>query len=360
MYMLDVVITTVFPPTSAMRILSEGLAARGGRLWVIGDRKGPPAYELPATCFCSIGKQMELPFELGRMLPERHYARKNLGYLLAIQQGAQTITETDDDNAPTSAFWEPRQAQLRARSAVRPGWWNVYRDFSAARIWPRGFPLAQLNASFAEPPATHALVDAECLIQQGLADDNPDVDALYRLTAELPVRFDATSAPVALGRGCWCPFNSQNTTFFPPAWPLLYLPSHCSFRMTDIWRSFVAQRCLWEMKSRLSFAGPSMRQDRNEHDLLRDFEQEIPGYLHNDRIRQLLDGLVLEPGRSRAAVAGNLTACYAAMVKAGFLPEAELSLVAAWNRDLALALARLPVHPVGHAAGQLPQFRPEL
>lgn len=335
--MLDVVITTIFPPTPAMRVLSEGLAARGGRLWVVGDRKGPAAYDLPATRFYTIGQQLELPFELGRLLPERHYTRKNLGYLLAVQQGARAIIETDDDNAPTEVFWEPRTPQLRARSVSRPGWWNVYRDFSRARIWPRGFPLAQLHTSFAEPPAAAELAGSECLIQQGLADDNPDVDALYRLTAELPVRFAATSAPVALARGCWCPFNSQNTTFFPPAWPLLYLPSHCSFRMTDIWRSFVAQRCLWEMESRLSFAGPSMRQDRNEHDLLRDFEQEIPGYLHNDRIRQLLEGLALEPGRSRPTVAANHTACYAAMVKAGLLPEAELTLVAAWNRDLALA-----------------------
>lgn len=341
--MLDVVITTIFPPTSAMRVLGEGLAARGGRLWVVGDRKGPAAYDLPAAHFFPLDAQLELPFELGRRLPERHYARKNLGYLLAIQKGARTIIETDDDNAPTAAFWAPRQAQLLARSARHSGWWNVYRDFSPARIWPRGFPLAQLNASFAELPAPPALAESECLIQQGLADDNPDVDALYRLTAELPVRFDATAAPVALARGCWCPFNSQNTTFFPPAWPLLYLPSHCSFRMTDIWRSFVAQRCLWELDSRLSFAGPSVRQDRNEHDLLRDFEQEIPGYLHNDRIRQLLEGLTLEPGRRPPVVAANLAACYAAMVRAGFLPEAELPLVAAWNRDLALAAAGAPV-----------------
>ena len=337
--MLDVVITTIFPPTPAMQVLSDGLTARGGRLWVMGDRKGPPAYDLEAARFCTIDQQLALPFELGRQLPERHYTRKNLGYLLAIQQGAQTIVETDDDNAPTTRFWEPRQAHVQARPVQQPGWWNVYRDFSSARIWPRGFPLTHLTISFAEPPTTTGLVTTECLIQQGLADDNPDVDALYRLTAELPVRFDPTAPPVALGRGCWCPFNSQNTTFFPAAWPLLYLPSHCSFRMTDIWRSFVAQRCLWEMDSCLSFAGPSMRQDRNEHDLLRDFEQEIPGYLHNERIRQLLAGLVLTPGRAQTTVAANLMACYAALVRAGLLPEAELKLVAAWQRDLALACA---------------------
>jgi len=80
-----------------------------------------------------------------------------------------------------------------------------------------------------------------------------------------------------------------------------------------------------------------MRQDRNEHDLLRDFEQEIPGYLHNERIRHLLAGLVLTSGRTQTTVAANLTACYTALVRAGLLPEAELKLVAAWQRDLALA-----------------------
>jgi len=28
---------------------------------------------------------------------------------------------------------------------------------------------------------------------------------------------------------------------------LMYLPIKASFRMTDIYRSFVAQRCLWEL-----------------------------------------------------------------------------------------------------------------
>ncbi|MBV5271274.1 MAG: DUF288 domain-containing protein, partial [Afipia sp.] len=74
---------------------------------------------------------------------------------------------------------------------------------------------------------------------------NPDVDAIYRLTLPLPQSF-REEQPVALGRNVWCPFNSQNTTWWKEAAPLLYLPSFCSFRMTDIWRSFVAQRIAWE------------------------------------------------------------------------------------------------------------------
>ncbi|MHC4265647.1 MAG: STELLO glycosyltransferase family protein, partial [Planctomycetota bacterium] len=68
------------------------------------------------------------------------------------------------------------------------------------------------------------------------ADDNPDVDAVYRLTQRLPLTF-RKDRRLALGNGSKCPFNSQNTTWFPDAYPLLYLPAYCSFRMTDIWRS---------------------------------------------------------------------------------------------------------------------------
>ena len=54
-------------------------------------------------------------------------------------------------------------------------------------------------------------------------------------------------------------------------YPLLYLPAYCSFRMTDIWRSFVAQRIAWENGWRLLFHGPTMEQERNVHDLMKDF-----------------------------------------------------------------------------------------
>jgi hypothetical protein len=63
---------------------------------------------------------------------------------------------------------------------------------------------------------------------------------------------------VALGAGAWSPFNSQNTAWYPKAYPLLYLPSYCSFRMTDIWRSFVAQRIAWENGWAVLFKSPDV------------------------------------------------------------------------------------------------------
>ena len=253
--------------------------------------------------------------------------------MLAIKSGAAVLIETDDDNVPLPHFWDQRQERLLTRRVSQSGWCNVYRYFSNARIWPRGFPLEEITRSFSQALNDTTSQNADCLIQQGLADANPDVDAVYRLTSPLPLHFDE-QAPVSLKAGSWCPFNSQNTTFFAPVFPLMYLPSGCTFRMTDIWRSFVAQRCLWEMDSELAFTSATMHQERNEHDLLRDFEDEIPGYLLNQKIRLVLENLSLRSGRSFDVVSSNLQQCYEGLVNANLLPGHELELVNAWLEDL--------------------------
>jgi hypothetical protein len=112
----------------------------------------------------------------------------------------------------------------------------------------------------------------------------------------------------------------------------MYLPSHVSFRMTDIWRSFIAQRCLWALGAGIVFHGPEVFQDRNEHNLMRDFEQEVPGYVGNDKFRRVLDSLELEGGAR--AVGPNLRRCYEALVGEHLIEACELELVSAWLIDL--------------------------
>ncbi|NBC18154.1 MAG: DUF288 domain-containing protein [Bacteroidetes bacterium] len=324
------VITTIQAPTPAVRALHDVLQQTDGRLVVIGDAKGPPHFDLEGVQFVPLDAQQALPFTLADRLPTGHYARKNLGYLLAMQQGAACIYETDDDNAP-NATWQPRAQKVKAEAVAPRPWCNVFRLFTDEHIWPRGFPLDQIRN-----PATYAHEDAplravESPIQQGLADGSPDVDAVWRLTLDRDVRFDRRPS-VWLPPGTWCPFNSQSTWWWPPAWPLMYLPSHCTFRMTDIWRSFVAQRCLWAMEQGVVFHASEVVQERNEHDLMRDFEDEVPGYLHNVGITEILEGLDLDAAPHAAA--DNLRACYDALIAAGRFPDAERPLVDAWCRDV--------------------------
>jgi hypothetical protein len=102
--------------------------------------------------------------------------------------------------------------------------------------------------------------------------------------------------------------------------------------MTDIWRSFVAQRVAWTNDWNVLFEKPTARQERNEHDLLRDFRDEVPGYLHNAAICESLSELSLPAGED--AICDNLRSCYEKLVELQFIDARELELVHAWTADV--------------------------
>jgi hypothetical protein len=325
------VITTIQLPTESLLRCSERSTELGGVLIAIGDTRTPEAFAVPGVRYLSLAEQLLSPWHIARAGPTGHYSRKNVGYLEAIRSGANCIFETDDDNFPLPA-WCARTETVSARRVNDRGWINVFRLFTDRRIWPRGFPLDRIAGSLAgKTELDPAALPVRAPIQQGLANGSPDVDAIWRLVLDEPIEFrDGPS--VLLPAGSWCPFNSQSTWWYPLAFPLLYLPSHCSFRMTDIWRSFVAQRCLWALGMGVVFHGAEMRQERNLHNLLRDFEQEMPGYISNGEIAATLESLPLPAGEH--SVAANLRACYEALAGRGFLPRDELALVNDWLRDI--------------------------
>jgi len=321
------VVTSIQPPTAAMQGLCRVLRRVSAPLLVIGDRKGPQNYPVAGAELWTLHRQRKLPLKLPARLPIDHYTRKNVGYLVAISRRAECIYETDDDNRPLPD-WMPRSQKVRARMMTRPQWCNIYRWFTRSLIWPRGLPLDEILRPAQRPGAARPVKSP---IQQGLADGSPDVDAIWRLVLDAPLKFDRQPA-VGLARGSWCPFNSQSTWWWPEAYPLLYLPSYCTFRMTDIWRSLVAQRCLWEINGCVTFHAGEVVQKRNPHNLMRDFRDEVPGYLSNDSIRRVLEGLRLKSGP--AFVGANLERCYEALAEAGIFPRKELTLVRTWLHDL--------------------------
>jgi hypothetical protein len=346
---LFAVITTIQAPTPAVHQLSRKLHDIAGVLVVAGDRKGPMEYQLPhdeasSLHFLSLQTQLESGFSLSSVLPTGHYCRKNIGYLHAVAQGATCIYETDDDNAPLPS-WQPREeftadavtvSQDPEHHGRGPAWVNVYRYFSREHIWPRGLPLDAIRDDV--PPLAAGKGDPTAPqqwspVQQGLVNGSPDVDAVWRLTLDRPFEFDHAPS-VFLPRGYWCPFNTQSTWWWPAAYPLLYVPSFCSFRMCDIWKSFVAQRCLWEMDAGVTFHAPEVVQDRNPHDLMRDFTDELPGYQRNRELIRILADLPLGRGTDADVIAANLRACYTALSSHGFFPDKELVLVDAWLTDL--------------------------
>ena len=327
------VVTSIAEPGPTLQALAAGAQQHDIDFVLVGDEASPSEFSLPGCRFFGLREQRNRGLRFAEICPTRHYARKNIGYLIAIHDGATAIVETDDDSHPYSAFWNERAALQTVRTVEQAGWVNVYRYFSEEQIWPRGLPLDAIHAA-APPLSSFPLREVRCPIQQGLVDDDPDVDAIYRLVLPLPFGFEQRES-VALSRGAWCPFNSQNTTWLPEAYPLLYLPAYCSFRMTDIWRSFVAQRIAHANDWGVLFHAPTIRQERNAHDLMRDFADEVPGYLHNRAIQAALDDLDVRAGSEH--IADGMRAAYELIVARGWLKREELDLLDAWLDDFAAA-----------------------
>ena len=324
-----VVITSIFPPTEAVYRFA---AVAGWRLLVVGDRKTPADWHVDGVTLLTPADQQASGFALAERLPWNHYCRKMVGYLRAVADGATIIADTDDDNLPKPGWaFPPFQLTDASVSPGGRGFVNVYANFTAQRIWPRGFALNRLT----DPRAVLAQADftpapASVGVWQGLADGDPDVDAIYRLTDNTPCTFD-DRGPVVLAAGTVCPFNSQNTAFRRDAFPLLYLPALVTFRYTDILRGLVAQPILWAAGLTLGFTKATVVQERNPHDYLKDFESEIPCYLHAERVIDVV-GKVIRPAGS---IAQNLRQAYAELVKVGIVPAAELPILDAWLADLA-------------------------
>ena len=324
------IVTSIAAPNAALTSLAHGCHQQGFDFIVIGDVPSPPDFKLEHCRFFGLSDQQALGLQFAQQCPTRHYARKNIGYLLAMRDQATVIVETDDDNHPTEAFWKARHRAQSVNVSSDAGWVNVYRYFTDANIWPRGLPLDQIRAAVSPYESlTSEVID--CPIQQGLADENPDVDAIYRLALPLPQSFRADRR-LALRKGSWSPFNSQNTTWWRDAFPLLYLPAYCSFRMTDIWRNFIAQRIAWANDWGVLYHEPTVWQERNEHNLMRDFRDEVPGYLNNSAICEALGRLSLQPGLDR--LNDNLRICYEELVRMEMIGTQELALVEAWITDL--------------------------
>jgi len=314
------VITTIAAPTAAIIRFRELL--EGWRIIVVGDRKTPTPWQVEGIDY--------IPYDvsssrLAAAIPPDSYSRKNLGYLAAIQAAAPVIVETDDDNFPYDTFGTALSRRVIGSEVREAGWVNAYRAFTTQMVWPRGRPLSVVGPTLRSGLGRGETIQAECPIQQFLADGDPDVDAIYRLTRGDEVTFQGE--PLILRPGTYSPLNSQNTVWWPEVYRLLYFPSHVSWRVADIWRGLVATAIAQVRGWTLAVLPPTVRQDRNPHDLLKDFREEIPVYLETASVlERLIDAVAGTPDNADA-----LRLSWEALVEMGSVPREELAVVDAWN-----------------------------
>lgn len=277
-----------------------------------------------------------MSFKLSKVLPTGTYSRKMIGYLIAARNNCDTIFETDDDNYLLSGFFEMDDVEHVELEIRSKGFINHHKLFTQEGIWPRGFPLELLPSKKPELKKSHNRDFGNKYLVQGLANGEPDVDAIYRLVHEKNSEFTFDSGPaVILDPGDQelvrqVPLNSQVTLWKREVLPLMYLPVTCSFRMTDIWRGYVAQRLLAHIGGIVLLQGPLAYQDRNEHNLLEDFQEELEGYLGYSKFVQALNEIEL----SGMDIFDSLQETYNRLIIKGYFKQDEMKYVKAWVEDL--------------------------
>lgn len=320
-----IVITSIYPPTEAVIAFSK---MKNHKLVVVGDKKTPPDWQCGNVDYLPVEDHGNIGMHLNKVLPFNHYSRKMMGYLHATAAGADVIIDTDDDNIPKDNWCFPSFEDTFSYIPENKGFINVYQLYTDAHIWPRGLPLHLITKKFdLENDLTSKL--SRVGMWQGLADEDPDVDAIYRLTSDTPCYFK-NRPPLVLGKGTISPFNTQNTLIRKELFSLMYLPTYVTFRFTDILRGLIAQPIMWLYDFHLGFVDATVVQKRNPHDYFKDFVSEIPMYKHCEEVMEITSGAI----SVNNSINDNLYNTYEALLKKEIVEKRELDVLSAWLKDI--------------------------
>ncbi len=321
-----IVITSIFPPTEAIIKFSQ---QDGYELVVVGDKKSPDDWYCPNTLYLSVNNQCTDSFKLSKILPYNHYCRKMLGYLYAMKEGADYIIDTDDDNIPKNNWAFPEFDGVFMKTKSNIGFINIYNYYTSQNIWPRGLPLRLIKEKGNFDDVSYSQIAIG--VWQGLADGDPDVDAIYRLTSNEPCFFDE-KPPIALSKGTVTPFNTQNTIIRKELFPLMYLPTYVTFRFTDILRGLIAQPIMWLYDYHLGFTNATVIQERNDHDFFKDFISEIPMYEHCEDVIENVSSVI----KKEYTISDNLFNAYRILNEKKIIEDKEIFTLETWLNDLCL------------------------
>lgn len=211
--------------------------------------------------------------------------RRNIGILLAYENGADLVITIDDDNFVMNQDFIGKHAIAGTTQELRTygstsGWFNVcslLESDNGVQFYHRGYPQKQRwNESGAF--FSSAVTRKKIAVNAGFWLDNPDIDALTRMERQPVVRGlkQPWKGNFALQPGTWSPFNSQNTGLMRDVIPAYFLSPY-NGRYDDIWASYILTRVCEHFGHAIAFGEPLVRQERNPHDLWKDLDVERNG-----------------------------------------------------------------------------------
>jgi hypothetical protein len=270
------------------------------KVFVIPDRKTPASAFERCASLRRKGLQVVCPtldeqesylrrFDgLGRLIPFNSDNRRNIGFLMALESGADFMMSIDDDNYCLSDedFFGAHSIVLNQASSEKTvqsssGWFNICDMLvtqPAGDFYPRGFPYF---ARHKNPQISQIDRRANVHMNAGLWLGEPDLDAMTWLVA--PVRASAMQGgSLLLGESAWSPINTQNTSIHRDVIVSYYfvrmgypLGGMAIDRFGDIVSGYFSQACVRHLGNAVRVGSPLAEHRRNSHNYLKDAANEL-------------------------------------------------------------------------------------
>lgn len=292
-----IVTTTINSPTKA---ILEFAKKKDWDMIIVGDMKTPnEEYYTLCNKFDNVS-YFDTDYQLGHY-PELSYLigwnciqRRNIGFIEAYKRYADIIATVDDDNIPYDSWGKNILIDKKidyvslittnTGNCDDPLYINAITEKSVS--WHRGFPISRILNRKRE----YSIKQNDTIfdVQADFWDGEPDIDAICRLSG-LVKTFDFKSCPFICKN--YSPFNSQNTFISRKAIKDYFMFPKIG-RMDDIWASYYM-----EAKGHKAIYNiATVFQERNDHDIVNDLENELIGYKNTEK---LLEALTKDPENIR-------------------------------------------------------------
>ena len=268
--MIYIATTTINKPTKALKLFAKN---KNCKLIVALDKKSKD-FKLNNAIVLSTKYQEKKWRKLSNLVGWNCIQRRNFAILEAYERGAEIIALIDDDNIPYNNWFRNIYVNKKLKCKEVKTNKTIFDPVgytNHSNLWHRGMPLELVNdRTYKNGRKIFIKPD----IQANFWNGDPDIDAVCRMLFKPECKFKKNNFPFFSKK--ISPFNSQNTLISRKVIKDYFLYPHIG-RMDDIWASFYVT----SKKYKVIYNEPTVYQERNIHNLIKDFKDEYIGYVNS-------------------------------------------------------------------------------
>ncbi|MBI4221015.1 MAG: hypothetical protein HY682_12780 [Chloroflexi bacterium] len=222
----------------------------------------------------------EIDAELGArawIIPRRTDCVRSFGYYKAYQAAPDMVVTLDDDCYPLEPGFLKKHSDKLAE-ARSEAWVSTIDG-----ITPRGVPYYQTERV------------SECVLNHGLWENVPDLDAVAQLSVRRYPR-DLGLKEQVIPRGVYFPMCGMNLAFRPKLIPALYFllmgRDYAYDRFGDIWAGVFVKKICDHLGYAITSGSPAVNHKRASS-VWANLRKEAPGLEVNESLWQAVDAVVL-------------------------------------------------------------------